>query len=180
VNKHRTPWIIARTVLPLVPAGIIGLIAWVVHEPLSPAAAAYVITFGLLWLVPDPKLGTSAGRTIALVLLVPTVILPIGLGIWVLGLVGKGSQEASCITALMQLQGAKAAWALEHEKASEDLPSWSDLIGPERYLEPMPRCPAGGTYTLGVMRELPRCSIPGHVLELSGSSNQVVSETAKH
>jgi len=146
---------------------------------LIPAAVAYVITFAVLRFVPNPETKASTGRTIALALIISTASLAIASGIWVGGLVGRDSQAQSCIAGLAQLQGAKAAWALEHEKASEDLPSWNDLIGPGRYLEQMLRCPAGGAYTLGVMGELPRCSIPGHVLELSWTSNQVVSGTLK-
>lgn len=184
------PWLIARIVLALVPAGIIVVIALCVSTlsalpggmrgALIPAIAASVITFGLLGLVPDPESTARTGRTVALVLLVPAASLPIALGLWVGGLVGKGSQEASCIAALFQLQGAKAAWAHEHEKASDDLPIWSDLIGPDRYLAHMPRCAGGGKYTLCIVGEPPRCSIPGHVLELSYSSNQVLSGALKH
>ena len=133
-----------------------------------------MITFGVLWLVPDPEPKVSTGRTIALVLLVPIAILPIGLGLWVLGLVAKGSSTASCVAGLAQVHGAKAAWALKLEKASQDLPTWNDLIGSTNYLQQMPRCPAGGAYTLCVVGDPPRCSVPGHVLKWAQSSNRLV------
>ena len=161
--KYRTPWIVARMFVPLVPAGIIAFIAWVfagstlppwgggVDTVLIPAVAAYVIISGLLWLVPDPQPRASTGRAMALVLLVPVAILPIGLGLWLLGLVRTKSYDPSCIANLKQIEGAKSVWALEHEKKNEDLPSWIDLVGPARYLQEMPRCPAGGAYTLCVV-----------------------------
>jgi len=45
------------------------------------------------------------------------------------------------------------------------VPTDADLFGPDKYIETKPSCPAGGTYTLGSVREKPTCSIPDHVLE---------------
>ena len=185
--RHRTVWIIARIVVPLVPAGVIAFIAWVftrstlpiwgggVKTVLIPSVAAYVIISGLLWLVPDPEPRPSTDRAVALVLLVSVAIVPICLGLWLFGLVRTESHDPSCIVNLKRIEGAKSVWALDHKKKNEDLPSWIDLVGPAAYLQEMPHCPAGGRYTLCVVGEPPRCSISGHVLQWAYSSNQVVS-----
>ena len=71
----------------------------------------------------------------------------------------------SCINHLQTIHGAKQQWTLEHHKTTNDVPTWDDLIGTGRYLQEMPVCPQGGTYTLGRLDQRPRCSIPEHTLE---------------
>jgi len=65
---------------------------------------------------------------------------------------------ASCINFLRQLDGAKQQWALENHKATNDAPSWPEITP---YLKNPAVCPHGGTYTLGRVSELPKCSIGG-------------------
>jgi len=61
------------------------------------------------------------------------------------------------------IDGAKEMWARENYKTTNDVPTWDDLaVGPNRYLKEKPNCPAGGTYTIGRVGELPRCSFPDH------------------
>jgi hypothetical protein len=68
----------------------------------------------------------------------------------------------SCFNNLRQLDGAKQQWALENRKTQNDMPTEADLIP---YLRTgIPKCPAGGVYTLNVMEKPPVCSIPGHQL----------------
>jgi general secretion pathway protein G len=74
------------------------------------------------------------------------------------------SAVSSCYANLKQLQGAKDSWALNNHKRDEDLPKWTDLIGPNGYIRQMPICPQGGTYSLGPVSEPVRCSVPDHVL----------------
>jgi len=69
-----------------------------------------------------------------------------------------------CIANLKQLCGAKATWALEANKATNDVPTDADLFGPAAYIRTKPTCPQGGTYTLGRVDEDPRCSILMHNL----------------
>jgi hypothetical protein len=73
------------------------------------------------------------------------------------------SAAYSCVAALKSIDGAKATWALENQKGTNDTPTWEGIcvyLGHGR-LEDIPRCPAGGKYTLGNMRETPACSIGG-------------------
>jgi prepilin-type N-terminal cleavage/methylation domain-containing protein len=79
------------------------------------------------------------------------------------------SQKNACINNLRQLDGAKAQWALENGKQSSDTPLSTDVspyLG--RGAGAFPVCPAGGTYTIGVVSNAPSCSLSGaptlHVL----------------
>jgi hypothetical protein len=70
-----------------------------------------------------------------------------------------------CISNLRIIDGAKQQWALENHKTNSDIPTWADIkdyIG--RHGAELPKCPSGGTYTLGAISNRPTCSIPGHVL----------------
>ena len=75
------------------------------------------------------------------------------------------SPKNTCINNLRQIDGAMQQWALDNNKTNSDIPSWTDLKG---YLErggmEIPKCPLGGTYTLGSLADKPTCSWPGHVL----------------
>jgi hypothetical protein len=82
------------------------------------------------------------------------------------------SPRNACINNLRLLDAAKEQWALEHNKTNSDVPTWADL---RSYLGRdgnwVPKCPSGGTYTLGAMTNLPTCSIPGHVLPVLTQQN---------
>jgi prepilin-type N-terminal cleavage/methylation domain-containing protein len=76
------------------------------------------------------------------------------------------SQKNACINNLRQLDGAKAQWALENSKTSSATPVSTDVAP---YLGrgasgAMPRCPAGGTYTVGNVATAPICNVALHVL----------------
>jgi hypothetical protein len=69
-------------------------------------------------------------------------------------------QFNACINNLRQLDGAKQQWALENKKTRSEMPTEADLTP---YLRTgMPKCPAGGIYTLNAVEALPTCSIAGH------------------
>lgn len=74
------------------------------------------------------------------------------------------SARNACIANLKQLEGAKSMWALEQGKGTNDVPAWSEIIGETNYISVKPMCPKNGNYTLGAVRAVPGCSIPGHVL----------------
>jgi hypothetical protein len=75
------------------------------------------------------------------------------------------SASTHCLSYLKQIDAAKANWALESRKTDEDVPQWTDLVGNDKYMPEMPRCPQGGAYTIGKVRERPRCSVPEHKLQ---------------
>jgi hypothetical protein len=71
------------------------------------------------------------------------------------------SQQNACINNLRQLDAAKNQWALEKHKQLTDVPTQEDLLP---YLAKWPVCPAGGSYVIGAVSELPTCSVAGHKL----------------
>src|SRR5205809_300916 len=68
----------------------------------------------------------------------------------------------SCISNLKGLEAAKAIWASDHHKQTNDMPTWSDIIGESNYIHTKPVCRAGGTYTLGAVGQSAWCTIEGH------------------
>ena len=74
----------------------------------------------------------------------------------------KNAQRQACINNLKTIEGAKGIWALEMKKGDADVPSDTDLFGPDRTIASKPGCPAGGTYNLGAVNERPSCSVPEH------------------
>jgi len=76
------------------------------------------------------------------------------------------SQRNACINNLRQIDAAKNEFALEKRKANGAVVTEAD-IKPYIKLDAsgnLPKCPAGGKYTIGKVGELPTCSVAGHVL----------------
>ena len=76
------------------------------------------------------------------------------------------SMQNACINNLRQIDGAKNEWALENNKTNGTPVTEAD-IKPHLKLSAggsLPKCPAGGTYTIGKVGEPPTCSIPRHTL----------------
>jgi len=71
-------------------------------------------------------------------------------------------QAVSCINNLRQIDGAKQQWALEKRRPPEAVPTVNDVAA---YIKGgLPKCPAGGTYTLNAVGAVPACTVPGHAL----------------
>jgi competence protein ComGC len=65
-----------------------------------------------------------------------------------------------CVNHLRQIDFAEQTWALEHNKTTNDTPTWSDL---HPYIKTnRMTCPAGGKYALAPIEQGPSCSIPKH------------------
>jgi len=74
--------------------------------------------------------------------------------------------QNACINNLRQIDGAKNEFALEKGKKKGDPVTEAD-IKPYLKLDAngnLPKCPAGGKYTIGKVGEPPTCSIAGHTL----------------
>ena len=71
------------------------------------------------------------------------------------------AQKNACINNLRQIDAAKQRWALENKKENAETPTESDL---KTYFQgkPFPKCPAGGSYALRSIGEMPACSLPEH------------------
>ena len=72
------------------------------------------------------------------------------------------AQKATCVMNLRAIEGAKATWALENKKRSDDVPTDEDLFGVAKYIMEKPQCPAGGFYSINRMASKPTCTVPGH------------------
>ena len=78
----------------------------------------------------------------------------------------EAGQRNACINNLRQIDAAKNEWALEKGKKNGTAVTEAD-IKPYIKLDAngnLPKCPAGGKYTIGRVGEAPTCSVPGHVL----------------
>lgn len=74
------------------------------------------------------------------------------------------SAKDPCLANLVQIRGAKDTWALVNKKTTNDLPTWSELIGATNYILTQPTCYKGGTYNIGRLGDNPTCTVPGHSL----------------
>ncbi len=73
------------------------------------------------------------------------------------------AHRAICVYNLKIIENAKQAWVLEHRNQSGIAVSPEDLSVLFK-TNKIPKCPDGGTYTIGRVGENPTCSIPGHIL----------------
>jgi len=67
--------------------------------------------------------------------------------------------RATCINNLKVIQRAKAEWATQHNKQGLDVPLETDLVGTNKPLSEMPKCPAGEIITIGPVNQKPTCSL---------------------
>ena len=125
--------------------------------------------------------GTLGGQGVALAGLITNYI-GIGLSVFLIPMMmaiaipnfvkaRATSQANACINNLRQIDAAKNEWALENNKTNGTPVTEADI---KTYIKldasgNLPRCPAGGTYTIGPVGELPTCSLgttvsPAHVL----------------
>ena len=77
----------------------------------------------------------------------------------------KYSQANTCLNHMSQIDSAKNAWAMDHHANFGDVVTTNDLLP---YLDGVPKCPAGGTYSIKKVGESPTCSLgstvtPAHV-----------------
>ena len=62
----------------------------------------------------------------------------------------------ACINWLRQIEGAKDQWAVDHNKSTNDIPTWEDL---KQYIKDTPTCPAGGIYSINKVGVNAICSL---------------------
>jgi hypothetical protein len=63
------------------------------------------------------------------------------------------SQCNACNNYQLQIANAKEQWRINHNKSTNDVPTWADLAGTNGYLSKELVCPAGGVYTLARLDE---------------------------
>ena len=64
----------------------------------------------------------------------------------------------ACVNNLRLLDGAQQQWALENRRNKGDPVTWDDV---KPYIKSPLVCSRGGTYIIGRVGELPRCSTGG-------------------
>ena len=115
--------------------------------------------------------GEAAGAWVDLILIVfGLAVVGIGALIYLSSLPHRccdspSNRRNACIANLKQIEGAKSTWALEFAKGTNDVPVAADLFGPSTYIERKPDCPERGTYILGKVGDVPKCSVAGHQLD---------------
>ena len=96
------------------------------------------------------------------VVLVFVAVAAFGLAAWGVNWVMRARSQsayADCTVYLRQIDSAKQWWALEHNKTTNDAVTWSNLVGPDKYLREIPTCPHGGAYSISRVGDGPTCSI---------------------
>lgn len=88
----------------------------------------------------DPK--TSRYIFLAVLILSLIVLLFQGTRAWFMG-----SHRAECVLNARNLQQAVRSHQGMNSESVGDTINWSEIIGPGKFYESKPRCPAGGEYT---------------------------------
>src|ERR1041385_2662235 len=83
----------------------------------------------------------------------------------------------SCINNLRQINGATLQCAEEHDKDTNEVPTWAEILP---YMKYVPKCQSRGNYTLGSASQPPTCSIPKHVLPEFSDEQAAVLYYLKH
>ena len=75
----------------------------------------------------------------------------------------RNARRQACSNQLKWIELAKQSWALDKQKPEDATPAVEDLAGcfPTGKF---PKCPDGGSYVVGKVRESPHCSVAGHEL----------------
>ncbi len=67
------------------------------------------------------------------------------------------AKAKACICNLKEIEGAKERWAVSMDVGRWEEAEWIELV--PNFLKTEPRCPAGGTYTVGNSDATPSCDI---------------------
>ena len=103
-------------------------------------------------------------KTFGIVAAVTAISLIAGLVGWFwFGGTPTTARRPPCVDNLVKIDNCKDGWATDHRKGTNDIPSWDDLqpYFPTAWANALPKCPEGGTYTIGRVGDPPVCSIGG-------------------
>lgn len=73
----------------------------------------------------------------------------------------RDAEASVCLSYRMKLEFSKSEWSFEHNKTTNDVPAWADLLGRKGLPQHIPICPNGGTYSIGDLNQLAKCSVHG-------------------
>ncbi|MEM4407576.1 MAG: prepilin-type N-terminal cleavage/methylation domain-containing protein [Candidatus Caldarchaeum sp.] len=94
---------------------------------------------------------------VMIVVLIIAILIAIAVPQWITA--RTTSSKRACQEIMRELDLAKAHWAMDNNIGESGSPSMGDLMP---YLKRAPLCPSGGTYDLGTVGELTRCSLVEH------------------
>jgi hypothetical protein len=122
------------------------------------------VFFGVTSTTDEGRLTIGNGsQNPAVMLVAPVVAIPALMAAIALPAFAKAretAQKTVCIANMKQIDSATEMWALENKKTSGSPVAEND-IKPFLKGQALPRCPAGGTYTIGPVGTKPRCSRHG-------------------
>lgn len=75
----------------------------------------------------------------------------------------NAAQFNACRQNQATIQKAKELWAKENAKPDDAVPVDADLFGAGKTLAEKPQCPAGGTFLLNSVKEVPSCTVHGSI-----------------
>ncbi len=112
-----------------------------------------------------PHLRRRGGFTLIEILIVVAIVgILVGVAIPAFMKSRTQARKQVCIENLSQIENAKQIWGVENGKKDGDIPSETDLIGPNLYMKVMPSCPGAGVYDLGAIGRNATCTLEGHSL----------------
>jgi rRNA maturation protein Nop10 len=122
---------------------IVGSYRWILTLPECPAGGTY--TLNVFSMLPSCSLTGTQPHDHAFT---PTPIL-----------LSPRDQRCFCQQSLRDIATATERWIIDQRKSRDDVPTWTDLVGPMKYLRLSPVCPSGGVYTLAPASEKATCSL---------------------
>ncbi len=118
--------------------------------------------FAYLFALFVPGGSTGSSGPMGLMLIVVIIGLMAAMAIPAFQKVRQASMAKACMNNERLLVSALDQYRLEHDAGAK---GWSDIVGPNKLLATMPKCPSGGTYTASYSETHGynvRCSIPAH------------------
>jgi Zn-dependent protease with chaperone function/competence protein ComGC len=119
------------------------------------------LAYLLALFMPGGNVG-NGGPVLGMMMMIVMVGLLAAMAIPAFQKVRQSSQALSCVNNQRMLATALDQFQLEHGKGAEN---WNDIVGPEKVLETMPVCAAGGVYNGAPDANgsyVVTCSIAGH------------------
>ncbi|SRR6266498_65965 len=88
------------------------------------------------------------------------------------------AQKSMCLNNLRRIDGAKQVWALQNNKDTNAVPTMQELTPFLKGNAASFHCPAGGTYSINKIGQVPTCTIASHELFDPGSTIQELMNDA--
>lgn len=106
---------------------------------------------------------TITQKNLLLVGCVSAVVIPVVVAFyfWLEPIDRTTRPEVICVANLKQIDVGKQIWVIEQHKTTNDIATWNDIWTSSSGGVP-PKCPGGGSYTIGRIGDTPSCSVSAH------------------